>query len=99
MGLHGLLGSEAVQDSGYRWWPKTRATEVPEAPPAGRTLLAKLCRYYLECLSRESGAAISIPAEDEARYLVLDELPFIRHAGEIPAADRAIRRLLQKVRS
>src|SRR4030081_3290526 len=58
--LHALLGSEAVQDSGYCWWPKARVAAVPEAAPARRTFLANLCRYYLQCLSRESGAAISI---------------------------------------
>src|SRR6266481_559964 len=74
--LHGLLGSDAVQDNSYRWWPKARGPAAPEAAPAPRTFLASLCRYFLECLSRESGAAISIPVADEASYVPLGELPF-----------------------
>src|SRR5207302_8171130 len=96
--LHALLGSDAVQDNTYRWWPKARGPEAPETVPAPRTFLASLCRYYLECLSRESGAAISIPAADEASYVVLDELPFARQAEGIAGTDRAVKRLLQRVR-
>src|SRR5438105_3440171 len=45
--LHSLLGTEAVQDNGYRWWPKARRPEALEPTPVPRTLLANLCRYYL----------------------------------------------------
>src|SRR5215831_5410187 len=63
--LHGPLEGEAIQDNAYRWWPKTQESRVSGSPQrAPRTFLSKLCRYYLECLSRESGAGISIPATD-----------------------------------
>src|SRR5690242_16084589 len=60
--LHGVLGVEVTQDSAYRWWPKTREPLGSNgAATAPRTFLASLCRYYLECLARESGSGISIP--------------------------------------
>src|SRR4051794_17774883 len=62
--LHALLGAGVVQDNQYRWWPRARGAQGAGAAAAPRTLLANLCRYYLECLSRESGTAVSIPAED-----------------------------------
>lgn len=94
--LHGLHAGEAVQDNAYRWWPKATPAER-EIAPAPRSLLANLCRYYLECLARESGPAISLPAAESAGYAVLSELPFAR--PEQPwAAGRAIKRIVQKVR-
>jgi very-short-patch-repair endonuclease len=97
--LHSLPGAEVVQDSAYRWWPKTRALDLSNGGAPARGLLANLCRYYLECLSRESGPAISIPAVAEgADYVVLNELPFTLQGNELPANDRAIKRIIQKVR-
>ncbi len=96
--LHGTLGGEVVQDSAYRWWP--RAADPcgwNGAAPAPRTFLASLCRYYLECLSRESGAGVSIPVADEAEYVTLPELPFAAPHG-LPESDRAVRKIIQKVR-
>ena len=95
--LHGLAGGEVVQDSGYRWWPKARGARSSNGEPAPRTFLANLCRYYLECLSRESGSGVSIPVADDAGYVVLDELPFTRPEG-LPATDRAVRKVVQKAR-
>ena len=54
--LHGPLESEVTQDNAYRWWPKTRGPHAAAGAPEPRTFLANLCRYYLECLSRESGS-------------------------------------------
>jgi len=97
--LHNLPGSEVVQDSAYRWWPKIRALDPSNGGAPARGLLANLCRYYLECLSRESGPAISIPAAAEGLdYAVLNDLPFTIEGNELPANDRAIKRIVQKVR-
>src|SRR5262245_41811848 len=68
--VHGFAG-EVVRDSACRWWPKTRRPRAEETAPGPRTLLASLCRYYLECLSRESGPAISVPAGETAAYALL----------------------------
>jgi len=101
--LHSLLRGEVIQDNAYRWWPKSRGLQtlgngaaLPVTPP--QTLLAKLCRYYLECLERESGSGISIPAADDLSYVALSELPFARQANEPAGADRALKKILQKVR-
>ncbi len=101
--LHGLMESALVQDSSYRWWPKARGLRdsngnaaSPENQP--RTFLASLCRYYLECLARESGSGISLPAAEPAGYVALDRLPFASQAEEPWGADRAIRKIVQKTR-
>src|ERR1051326_6033031 len=58
--LHTLASGEFTQDSNYRWWPNSRpAADTATAP---RSLIARLSRYYLECLARESGPAVSLPA-------------------------------------
>jgi very-short-patch-repair endonuclease len=95
--LYGPLGGQVVQDNTYRWWPRTRpAVSAGEASP--RTPLAQLCRYYLECISRESETGISIPAGSEgAEYISLPALPFSGGAV-LSAADRSVKKLVQKVR-
>jgi hypothetical protein len=93
--LHRLAGGDFTQDSTYRWWPRAAAAVDPT--PASRSLIGRLCRYYLQCLARESGPAVSLPAAGaDAGYVVLDHLPFV-HAQ--PAlVDRAVKKLLRKVR-
>jgi len=95
--LHTLHGGEVTQDNAYRWWARSASPQESGAAPAPRTLLANLCRYYLECLSRESGSGVSIPA-DSSDYVPLGELPFIRPGHDLWATDRAAKRLVQKVR-
>jgi AAA domain/REase_MTES_1575 len=94
--LFGLAG-EVTQDSSYRWWPKNRGARAPEQAHIPPTFLASLCRYYLACLSQESGLGISIPATDPSAYVELKELPFI-HPEQPWGADRGARKLAQKVR-
>ena len=67
------------------------------AAPRG-SFLARLCRYYLECLAHESGSGISIPAAaSDVDYVVLNELPFAR-SGAAPGNERAMRKLIRKTR-
>ncbi len=96
--LHSLRGGEVAQDSSYRWWPRTPETLTSGAASAPRTFLANLCRYYLECLARESGAGISIPAADRSGYVALSHLPFSWPKQESPETERAIRKIVQKTR-
>lgn len=96
--LHALSGGAVVQDNAYRWWPKTRDTPNSGVVAAQRTFLANLCRYYLDCLSHESGTGISIPVDNAGDYVLLNELPFARSGTDSAAADRAVKRLVQKVR-
>jgi very-short-patch-repair endonuclease len=96
--LHGALASEVTQDNAYRWSLEAREPAAPGTAPAPRTLLARLCRYYLECLAHESGPGISIVAANTSDYAPLNQLPFARSAGRPLAADRAVKRIAQKVR-
>jgi very-short-patch-repair endonuclease len=95
--LHGFSSAEVVQDSSYRWWPRTReASSASQGPEAGpHPLPSRLCRYYLDCLSRESGAGISIPvAAEDLEYVALGALPF---SGVPQVNQKALRRILQKI--
>lgn len=87
--------SGVTQDNAYRWWPKLRPAA---AVPPQRSFLGDLCRYYLECLARESGPAVSLPAADTAGYAALDWLPFAGDVAELPANAPAIRKIVQKAR-
>src|SRR5690349_5980809 len=92
--LHELPG--VTQDNAYRWWPKLRPT-APQ-PGSKRSFLADLCGYYLECLARESGPAISIPAADTAGYAALDALPFTGDFAQLAANAAPVRKIIQKAR-
>lgn len=95
--LHGMNG-DAVQDSAYRWWPGAATSSRP-SEVAPRTFLAGLCRYYLECLARESGSAISLPpAGEDTDYVTLQSLPFARTGSRLAGSDRAIKKMLRRVR-
>ena len=96
--LHSLQSGEVTQDNSYRWWARTPSPAASAAAPAPRTFLASLCRYYLECLSRESGSGISIPAASTGDYVALSELPFTRPGHDLWVTDRAVKKLVQKVR-
>ena len=96
--LHGALAGEVAQDNAYRWSLNLGGPQAPGGAPAPRTFFANLCRYYLECLAHESGSGISIVAANAADYVPLSALPFACSAGKPPAADRAAKRMVQKVR-
>lgn len=93
--LHTLAATDVVQDNSYRWWPKNPPSAAAPEPP--KSLLGRVCRYYLDCLARESGSAISLPAAaQDSEYVPLAELPFA--ADKPPALSRAARRIIRKVR-
>ena len=80
--LHSLQSGEVTQDNAYRWWARSASPQASGAAPAPRTFLASLCRYYLECLARESGSGVSIPV-DSSDYVALSELPFTRPGHDL----------------
>ncbi len=92
--LNGEMSAEVTEDNAYRWWPRTRPMAASQTAPAPRTFLANLCRYYLDCLSHESGSGVSIVAANGAEYVALNALPF---AAE-PVLDRAAGKIVQRVR-
>ncbi len=95
--LNSMQGGVVTQDKAYRWWTQAASPSGSAAAPAPRTFLARLCRYYLECLSRESGSGVSLPA-DSNDYVALGELPFTRPGHELWTTDKAAKKLVQKVR-
>ena len=75
--LQTLARSELTQDSAYRWRPRQHAPCPPAEAP--HTVLASLCRYYLECLAHEIGSGISLPdGASDVEYVALTDLPFAR---------------------
>jgi very-short-patch-repair endonuclease len=93
--LHRLSPGEFAQDSAYRWWPRPGA---PAGAPAPEGLLPRLCRYYLDCLTRESGSGVSLPVEAAGiEYVALAEFP-LAHPMSGAVQDRTIRRLIRRIR-
>jgi very-short-patch-repair endonuclease len=94
--LRNFAEAEVVQDSNYRWWPRVQQASSGTSAAPRYKLLSDLCRYYLDCLARESGTAISIPrGAEHHEYIELAQLPFVL---PLAAIDRPTRRLVQKVR-
>jgi very-short-patch-repair endonuclease/polyhydroxyalkanoate synthesis regulator phasin len=57
----------------------TRASAPPSTPPLPQTALAKLCRYYLDCISQESELDISVFANGwfGLDYVELGSMPLV----------------------
>ena len=92
--LHRASG-EFTQDNAYRWWPGPAISRAAPADP-GSGFLARLSRYYLDCLTRESGSGVSLPAGG-AEHIALAEFP-LATPDRPPTDDRAIRKLIRRVR-
>jgi hypothetical protein len=100
--LYGPLKGKCRQDDKYRWFPvfgtsqaKTSATDEPSLPD---TPFARLCRYYLACLSQDEDAGISVFATNrygDLDYHELDELPLSTGSGLFQS--EGARRLLGRI--
>ena len=71
--LHGPLRGKVVQDSAYRWRLAETAgvgghQQSPDSHVAD-TPLARLCRYYLDCLSYELDNGVSLYASNRSNDL------------------------------
>ncbi|MCA9229718.1 MAG: AAA family ATPase, partial [Planctomycetales bacterium] len=77
------LAGRVVQDSGYRWSLRHGSgVQTPVAQTAGTSLteLARLCRYYLECIGNDTGEGVSVFAASkfgEPEYTELPALPVL----------------------
>lgn len=84
--LYGPLKGQVRQDKSYRWHlaaesrKETQAVEPVNTRP--KTILSKICRYYLECLSFDNEQKVSAYADNQSEYIELKGLPF----GEDSAA-------------
>ena len=98
-------GKLFLQDSGYRWQmtpsggsatgdpQSTSSTAEPETP------LAKLCRYYLDCLSQDGELDISVLASSTHTpdYLELRSMPLVSEDRSTFDTEAAIRLLIEHV--
>ena len=102
--LFGVLYGRVAQDRAYRWNVMRRGTGTGAAAPAGAAAspLARLARYYMDCLAQDAEQGCSAFAKGrrgEEEYAVLAELPEVR-AGttwSAPIGDAA-RALAQRSR-
>ena len=71
--LHGQLRGKVVQDRAYRWRLAETAgvdgRQQPQVSHAADTPLARLCKYYLDCLSYELGDGVSLCASSKVNDL------------------------------
>ena len=104
--LSRFRGKLFAQDSGsYRWHLKdpgaghSRGPVPPPSPAPPQTALAKLCRYYLDCISQESELDISVFASGRAglNYVELNSMPLATEDASVFEAEPA-KRLLNKTR-
>jgi len=102
--LYSELKNEFRQDHNYRWWPKEITTtfrrEVPKHVEKSGSLLARLCRYYLECISqdREDGISVFASSKYQLDYVEMDKLHLLnRKVSEIFESESA-RQLLNRMR-
>ena len=67
--LYGPLRGKVIQDNSYRWRIAEKSTSESRPPTipflASETPLARLCRYYLDCLSFDEDTGVSLFAASE----------------------------------
>jgi very-short-patch-repair endonuclease len=91
------------EDRSFRWYPRQSNVQRPVPPPQATPLdtpLARLCRYYLDCLSHDDMGGVSVFAvarPGTSDYAELPLSPFAETFNPFDAPDSA--RLLGKVRN
>ena len=88
------------QGSDYRWHLADRGDLPTATTPAPTTEIARLCRYYLECISQDMNEGASVSAKNQygdPAYASLRSVPIASDSGWWNAPD--IGRLLGKVRA
>ena len=101
--LYGRLKGRVQQDKAYRWYLKGSSgiDEQPEGPRRLGTPLAKLCRYYLDCLSHDDVGGVSEFATSmygQPGYVELASLPMFDETGIDPFDSKGGQQLLGRVR-
>lgn len=81
--LYGPLRRKAIQDESYRWrltsLPNQTARPQPKQQRESDGPLARLSRYYLDCLTHDADTGVSVFATSkygDLNYVELDQLPF-----------------------
>jgi len=102
--LYGVLRARVTQDSSYRWWPKEATQPAQPTPPQARrldTALARLCGYYLECISHDDQGGLSVFASSSfgnLDYSELRALPQVSDDVDVIFEDERFRRLFNRIR-
>ncbi|MDY7011007.1 MAG: AAA domain-containing protein, partial [Planctomycetota bacterium] len=102
--LHGRLRNKVQQDKSYRWYPKDAAgveKHEGQRPKQLNTPLARLCRYYLDCLNHDDLSGVSEFAASrygDPNYVEIETLPMFDESGDDPFDSEAGRRLLGRIR-
>jgi len=100
--LYGELRSKVRQDKNYRWYPKDSSDiEREEQSQELNTPLAKLCKYYLDCLSHDDMEGVSVYASSyygDLDYIELSSLPMFNTEGDDPFNSSSGQRLLGRIR-
>lgn len=102
--LHGGLRAQVVQDKSYRWWPKGAANV--ERRKSGQsekldTPLAKLCRYYLDCLNYDDQGGVSVFASSSfgnLGYVELPSMPLTMGNPEVIFEGEVVRKFVNRIR-
>jgi hypothetical protein len=92
-----------TQDKSYRWWPKGTPVEKrePEQQAKLDTPLARLCRYYFDCLNHDDQGGLSVFASSQygdLDYVELGVLPLLSDQPDAIFQDEGARKLLNKTR-
>jgi len=100
--LYGPLRGRVRQNKGYRWYVReARRSDLPEdkGPQSLDTPLARLCRYYLDCLSHDDLGGVSEFAASKfgpPQYVELAALPMFDESD--PFDTEPGRQFLSRVR-
>lgn len=102
--LYSSLRSKVQQDNTYRWYPKNAPVARSRddgGPKQLNTSLARLCRYYLDCLSHDDLGGVSEFAASkygDANYVEVQALPMFDENPSDPFGTEAGRKLLTRIR-
>jgi very-short-patch-repair endonuclease len=98
--LFGALKGRVTQDKSYRWSAQKSRTDINSESVTAKNKRASLFQYYVDCLSADAGAGVSVFAagQHDLDYVQLRDWP-MQHAGE-PADWRnaAVDKLLARQR-
>jgi very-short-patch-repair endonuclease len=101
--LYGPLKGMVRQDKSYRWHlmsdsqQETQNTSAVDDQP--KTILSKICRYYLECLSfdNEQGVSTFASSQFDVDYAELEKLPLDDESSASLFTEPDVSRLVSKM--
>ncbi|MBO0857948.1 MAG: AAA family ATPase [Chloracidobacterium sp.] len=101
--LFGSLRDKVQEDRSYRWYPKGVADVDKQGDEGERRLdtpLARLCRYYLDCLNHDLWGVSEFASSEsgDPNYVELSALPIFNEGGANPFDSEGGKRLLNRVR-